>query len=92
MAGFGDNTGGEGVQRAGSIPSGGLLIEAGCWTKADATNLVIPTQFNQVVSLIVNDGTVRVINVPVITSAGSICASTSGTPNGEIINYVAFGY
>ena len=92
MAGFGDNTGGAGLQRAGSLPNGGLLMEAGCWTKADATNLVIPSQFNQVVSLIVSDATVSVINAPVISANGSICASTSGTPIGEVINYVAFGY
>ena len=92
MAGFGDNTGGLGLQRAGSVPNGGLKIEAGCWTKADATNLVIPSQFNQVISLIINDGTVRVIDVPVISSNGSICASTSGTPSGTVVNYVAYGY
>ena len=90
--GFGDITGGAGLQRAGAIPNGGLLIEAGCWTKADATNLVIPSHFNQVVSLIVSDATVSVKNAPVISSTGSICAAVSGTPVGQVINYVAFGY
>jgi len=92
MAGFGDNTGGLGLQRAGSIPNGGLRIEAGCWTKSDVSNFVVPTQFNQVVSVIINDGTVRILDVPAVTSAGSICATPSGTCIGEIINYVAFGY
>ena len=89
--GFADNTGGAGTQRGGVIPSGGLRIEAGCWTKADATDLLIPTQFTEVVSLVVNDGTVRVIDVPDITSS-KIFASMSGTPVGTVVNYVAYGF
>ena len=89
--GFSDNTGGAGLQRGGSIPTGGMRVEAGCWTKADATDLKIPTLFTEVISLVINDGTVRVVDVPDITP-GFIFASTSGTPSGKLINYVSFGY
>ena len=86
---FGDNT--TCFQRGSVIPAGGIRIEAGCFTRADVTDLRIPTQFTEVISLVVNDGTVRVIDIPDITS-GVIYASTSGTPSGTVVNYIACGF
>jgi hypothetical protein len=88
---FGDNTAGTFV-RGGVIPAGGLRVETGCYTHCDGTDLVLPSNFLEVISVVVNgDGTLQVIAIPDM-SGTNIKASTSGTCSGKVINYVAVGW
>ena len=89
MAGFGDTS--TTFQRGASIP-GGLRVESGCFTLSDTTDFKVPTHFTDVAAVIFSgDGTVSPTEIPDVSGSFITC-KTSGTPNGVVINYVAFGW
>ena len=91
MAGFGDNA--TTFMRGGLI-AGGLKVEAGCWTQNTDPTAHIPTRLTRIVSFIgIQDGTsCNLTDVPDVSDGYIKCAMSSGAGNGDIVNYVAFGW
>ena len=87
---FCDTTAGT-YMRSGVIP-GGMRMESGCYTFSDATDLKLPSHFLDVVSVVINvDGTCQVIAAAEM-SGSFIKASTSGTCESKVVNYIALGW
>ena len=87
MAGFGDNS--TTFMRTGGIPTGGLRIEAGCYTSgtADAT-AYIPTQLSEVVAFVCGSASP---NESADISGGFLRCSLGTNSAGEM-NYIAVGW
>ena len=87
MAGFGDNS--TTFMRTGGIPTGGLRIEAGCYTTFTDATAYIPTQLSEVISFVCGSA---VPNEPPDISGGFLRCSVSDDQTGKIMNYVAVGW
>ena len=85
MAGFGDNS--TCFMRTGTVPTGGLRIEAGCWTQTADATAHIPTQLSTIFAFVCGSATP---NEAPDVSGSFIKCGLAGTPS--VMNYIAIGW
>lgn len=87
MAGFTDSS--YTYMRAATIPTGGLKIEAGCWTQGAAASAHIPTQLTTCIALVC--GSEGATAVPCISNGFISCALAASSAT-KVQNYIAVGW
>lgn len=92
--GFGDLTGGQGLQYSSGIEP--LRMEAGCWTKSTTTSICIPTTLTTLVSFVMCVSAAFVNSADptsLLVLGGYIqCPTTAASLSGISLQYIATGW